>query len=89
MYLFQIACNGILKYCFQGMLGRKQRETLYCFLDHIASLLGESHDPALLDQLGDLIHIALARLERDFPISIQVGHRKINYLPIKVLCNLF
>lgn len=54
------------------MLGKKQQETLWFYLDTIAAILAESHDPALLDTLGDSLNIALARLERDFPVAIQV-----------------
>lgn len=80
--VFQIACNGILKYCLRDMLGRKQCGTLHFFLDTITSILGESHDLELLDQLGDKVNIALARLERDFPISIQVSVHTINNVKV-------
>ena len=68
----QIACNRIFNYCLRDMLGEKQRETLFFFLDTITLLLAESHESSMLDKIGDRINIALARLERDFPISIQV-----------------
>ena len=67
-----MACNGIFKYCLRGMLGSKQHETLYFFFDTITFLLAEFHDTALLHELKSQVDIALARLERDFPISVQV-----------------
>lgn len=54
------------------MLGVNQRESLFYFLDTITAVLAESHDPGLLDKLEGEMHVALARLERDFPVSIQV-----------------
>lgn len=68
----QIACNGIFKYCLRDMLGENQRETFFFFLDTISLLLAESHDPCVLDNLGNQMSIALARLERDYPVSIHV-----------------
>ena len=54
------------------MLPKQQEETLFFFLDVLRSVLAESH---CLDDLGKLEHdlnTAMALLERDFPISIQV-----------------
>lgn len=68
-----MACTGVFKYCLRDMLGRKQHETLSFFLDTMTSVLAECHDPALVDNLSDQVNIALVRLERDFPISIQVS----------------
>ena len=60
------------------MLGDAQRDTLFFYLDVISLVLAESHDLLLLDSLHDQVNVALARLERDFPIAIQVIHNK-NY----------
>lgn len=54
------------------MLGDNQRETLLLFLDSIASLCAEEQDPENLPLLGENLNIAMARLERDFPASLQV-----------------
>ena len=68
----QIAARGIAKYCLRGMLGDNQRETLFLFLDSIASLCAEEQDPENLPFFGENLNIAMARLERDFPASLQV-----------------
>ena len=54
------------------MLPKQQEETLFLFLDTLKSVLAESHRPEDLDNLSDNLNTALALLERDFPISIQV-----------------
>ena len=55
------------------MLGQHQRDSFFFFLDTISSVLAESHDPGLLGNLEEQMNVALARLERDFPVSIQVN----------------
>ena len=69
----QIAAQGILKYCLRGLLGQQQRETLYYFLDIIASVLQETHARSTLTKLEEDMNVALALLERDFPVSTQVS----------------
>ena len=54
------------------MLGKNQRDTLFFYLETIKSVLAESHQQASLSALKEKLDIALAMLERDFPISIQV-----------------
>ena len=54
------------------MLGDKQRKTLFFFLDTLKSTLAESHHPSELSHLKEQLNDALAMLERDFPISVQV-----------------
>ena len=54
------------------MLPKQQEETLFLFLDTLKLVLAESHHPEDLDNLSDNLNTALALLERDFPISIQV-----------------
>ena len=70
----QIAARGIAKYCLRAMLGDNQRETLLLFVDSIVSLCAEEQDPENLPFLGENLNIAtcMARLERDFPASMQV-----------------
>ena len=61
-----------MKYCLRDMLGRKQQESLIKFFDAIKSALAESHDVTKISKLNNELHVALALMERDFPISIQV-----------------
>ena len=61
------------------MLGRKQQGSLIYFFDAIKSALAESHDVTKISKLKDELNIALALMERDFPISIQV--KLIIYVP--------
>lgn len=53
-------------------MGKQQRDTFFFFLDTLRLLLAESHDHCMLDNHGERVNVALARLERDFPVSIQV-----------------
>lgn len=68
----QLATNGTLKYCLRGMLGLRQRNTLFEFLDVIRCICAESIDTTSLASLEQRVHKVLALLERDFPISLQV-----------------
>jgi len=54
------------------LLGKQQQETLYFFFDTITTLLAESHKKDNLAKLRDNLNNALAMLERDFPVSVQV-----------------
>ena len=54
------------------MLGRRQQETLFYFFDCLTAILAESHVRDNLDKLRNDFNTALAMLERDFPLSIQV-----------------
>lgn len=54
------------------MLADTQRETLFLFLDSISSLCAEEQDPVQLQSVGENLNIAMARIERDFPASLQV-----------------
>ena len=65
--------QGILKYCLRGMLAPRQRQTFFFFLDTIQKVLQESHTEADLNMLEQDMNKALALLERDFPVSKQVG----------------
>jgi len=65
-------CQGVLKYCLLGLLGEQQEETFYFFFDTITVLLAESHKIDTLEKLRDDLNTALAKLERDFPVSVQV-----------------
>ena len=72
-FLIQIAARGIAKYCLRGTLADSQRETLFLSLDSIASLCADEQDPELLPELlTENLNIAMARMERDFPASLQL-----------------
>lgn len=64
--------RGILKYCLRGMLGDEQHETMILFVDAITALCAPSRDAAKLDELQKQVDVSLARMERDFPLSLQV-----------------
>ena len=53
------------------MLGSQQRKTLFFFLDVIRMVLDEAQS---VEQLDELETVALALIERDFPITVQVIH---------------
>lgn len=72
--------RGILKYCVRGMLGDCQQETLILFMDAIASLCAPHQNTSNIDTLKEKVAIALARVERDFPVSLQV----INIMHLKI-----
>lgn len=68
----QIAAQGILKYCLRGLLAPQQEQSLFFFLDSLAKLLRETHLKDELPKLEEEMNVALALIERDFPVSLQV-----------------
>ena len=64
--------KGILKFCLRGMLGQQQRKSLFTLLDTLALVLSECHHLEDLPDLEAKLNVALALMERDFPVSIQV-----------------
>ena len=70
--VFQIATLGVLKYCFRGLLGKDQRHTLFHFLNVLTACVSESQKLSEISALQQQMSNALALLERDFPIAIQV-----------------
>ena len=54
------------------MLPKQQGDSLFFFLDVLRHVLAESHCLNDLKKLKHDLNTALAMLERDFPISIQV-----------------
>ena len=54
------------------MLGDEQHKTIILFTDAIAALCAPSQDAAKIEHLKEQVNVALARLERDFPLSLQV-----------------
>lgn len=63
-----------MKYCLRGLLGVKQRKTLFHFCDICTKLFSESHDKSNTQNLIKEVNLTLAMLERDFPITIQVSY---------------
>lgn len=54
------------------MLGDEQHETIILFVDAITALCAPSEDAVQLDELQKQVDVSLARMERDFPLSLQV-----------------
>ena len=65
------------------MLGDRQRETLVQFLDAIAELCAPCQDQAKIGALKEKVDVALALLERDFPLSLQVKGQIACTVPCK------
>ncbi len=68
----QLISTGILKYCIRGLLGKRQRATVFELCDVVAQLCAEVIDVHELDALEVRVHRVLALLERDFPVSLHV-----------------
>lgn len=69
----QIASQGILKYCLRGLLGCEQRKALFQFIDVCCKVLAEKQNKSEIPDLLLEINTALAVLERDMPVTIQVN----------------
>lgn len=81
----QLACNGILKFCLRGMLGRKQRSTLFKLFDVLESICAEDILADSIDALEQQVHTVLALIERDFPVSMQViVFHLLHHLPMYI-----
>lgn len=72
LFIFQLVCKGILKFCLRGLLGDRQRETLYEFFDCLTVICAESQTSESIDILEVRLNTAMAHMERDFPMTIQV-----------------
>lgn len=59
-----------MKFCLRGLLGQKQRST---FLNVIALLCKDSVSKDDIPALCEELNVALALVERDFPVSMQVN----------------
>ena len=68
----QLVCSGIIKFCLRGMLKDQQRLTLFSFLDAVFFACSESIVASQVAEIQARMNHALALLERDFPMSIQV-----------------
>ena len=56
------------------MLQEQQRSTLFLFLDAVRGLVAESIRPEDVDGLQSQLNLALALMEGDFPVDIQVSY---------------
>ena len=54
------------------MLPHDQQETLTLFMDAIKAICTPSVDRLSITQMQEKVDVALSRLERDFPLSLQV-----------------
>ena len=73
------------------MLGDRQQESLILFVNFIAALCAPTQDLSKLESLKEQVQTALARLESDFPLSLQVYFQIIqgNYFRKDVSYSVF
>ena len=71
--ILQIASQGILKFCLQNLLGLEQRKAVFKFCDICTMLFSEVHNPAGVHKLLEETNLALAILEKNMPVTIQVS----------------
>lgn len=69
------------------MLGTVQRQSVILFVDAIAALCAPSHDRSNMESLKEKVDVALARLERDFPLSLQVQSSNLTNIMIIIIIN--
>ena len=62
----------MLKFCLRGFLGSVQRKSLFTLIDVLSSLLNEKQRIEDLETLELHLNIALSKIERDFPATLQV-----------------
>ena len=78
----QVVTSGILKFCLRGLLGMKQRQTLFKLFDVITRLCAEEIKMDVIENLEVDVHRALACFERDFPVSLQlIVFHLLHHLP--------
>lgn len=68
----QLVAKNILKFCLHGMLKDRQRLTLFQFLDALRKIPSEKIKEEDMQHLEMEVNEALALMERDFPVDIQV-----------------
>ena len=66
----QVACSNILTFCIHDMLGHRQQRIMFRLFNVIRRTCAECIDIDSLDSLENVVHKALAYVERDFPISV-------------------
>ena len=72
-FVLQIASQGLLKFCLRNLLGFEQRQAIFKFLDLCSMLLAEVHSQSEVNELLKEANLALAILEKNMPITIQVS----------------
>ena len=72
---FQFVKTGALQWCLKGMLLRKQEVTLFIVIDGIKRMTCPEITIDEINNLQNDTHVALAMLERDFPLSLQVNNQ--------------
>ena len=60
-----------MKFCLRDLLGKRQQESLFKFLDAVSDLCSDEQPASNVD-LEDNLNHACALMERDWPISLQV-----------------
>ncbi|XP_028515012.1 uncharacterized protein LOC110239599 isoform X2 [Exaiptasia diaphana] len=68
----EVATQGIIKYCLQDALGNNQRATFLSFLDFLKKVHSDEHTDESIKELQLEVNLVCARIERDFPVSVQV-----------------
>jgi hypothetical protein len=59
-----LGCCGILKFCLRGMLGSRQRSTLFMLFDVLRSVCAEKVSCVGVDEVEEKVHLVLALIER-------------------------
>ena len=72
IYICQICSHGILKYCLRGLLGQHQRKAVFMFIDVCKQLFAEVQNIDELPCQLEKTNLALAQLEKDMPLTIEV-----------------
>nr|XP_023654008.1 uncharacterized protein LOC111836725 [Paramormyrops kingsleyae] len=66
---FQI--SGVFQWCPKGMLEQQQRRSLFMWLKAIQCCYAESFTEVDLENLDEIVPLACALMERDWPLSFQ------------------
>lgn len=78
-----LGCCGILKFCLRDMLGHKQRATLFMLFDVLRSICAEKVSYETVEVVEKKVHLVLALVERDFPLSMQfIVFHLLHHLPM-------
>ena len=77
--------QNVASWCLRGLLGKQQEETLFGLFDVLTRLIQPSYSTDELPNLISDTSKAVALLERDFPLTLQVmytglnGYQVVNY----------
>ena len=66
-----------MKYCLRGLLGNEQRKAVFQYIDVCCKVLAEKQSVSAVPDLLAEMNSALAVLERDMPVTIQVSVRDV------------